>query len=163
EILQLWVNLPSRLKMTEPRYTGLQRDEIPAHDADDGRARIQLISGEWNGERGPIESLTHITMMTIALDAGGRVTLPVAPGRTLFLYVVRGEIRIGETTAPAMHLAELDDAGDEIAIAAVQPSLVLFGHGEPYREPVVAHGPFVMNTREEIVQAIRDYQAGLFG
>ena len=81
----------------------------------------------------------------------------------MFLYVVRGEIRVAGTTAPAMHLVELDDDGDVVTLEAVQPSLVLFGHGEPYGEPVVAHGPFVMNTREEIVQAIRDYQAGLFG
>ena len=160
EILQLWVNLPSRLKMTEPRYVGLQRDAIPAWE--DGGATVSLIAGEWDGRRGPVESLTDVFMTTVALDAGGRVTLPAPSGRNVFLYVVRGEVRIGGMPVGAFHLAELGPDGDEVRIEAVTPSFVLFGHAAPLGEPVVAHGPFVMNTREEIVEAVRDYQAGRF-
>ena len=159
EILQLWVNLPSRLKMTDPRYTGLQKDQIPSFTTDGGRVKINLISGEWDGHEGPVESLTNIIMMTIELEPGGRVSLPVPRGHSVFLYVVRGELR----GAPEMHLVELNDDGDTVELEAVRKSLVLFGHAEPFGEPVVAHGPFVMNTREEIVQAVRDYQARLFG
>jgi len=160
EILQLWVNLPARLKMTDPRYIGLQRDEIPEIVIDG--ATIQLISGEWEGQRGPVESLTGIVMTTVALEHGARVTLPAPGARTVFLYAVRGEVRVSGTTAPAMQLVEFNDDGDALELEALQPSLVLFGHGEPYHEPVVAHGPFVMNTAEEIMQAVRDYHAGLF-
>lgn len=159
EILQLWVNLPSRLKMTDPRYIGLQRDEIPSFTTDGGRVTIHLISGTWGDQRGPVESLTGVTMTTIELEAGGRASRPVPRGHNVFLYVVRGELR----GAPEMHLVELDDDGDAVEMEAVKKTLVLFGHAAPLNEPVVAHGPFVMNTREEIVQAIRDYQAGLFG
>jgi quercetin 2,3-dioxygenase len=160
EILQLWVNLPSRLKMTDPRYTGLQREEIPSISVDG--ATIHPISGDWNGERGPIESLTGVVMATVELAAGARASLPAPRGRSVFLYVVRGEVRVSGTTAPAMHLVELHDDGDSVELEASAPSLLLFGHATPYNEPVVAHGPFVMNTREEIVQAVRDYHAGLF-
>ena len=160
EILQLWVNLPARLKMTDPRYVGLQKEEIPAIEITG--ATIQLISGEWNGQRGPVESLTGIVMTTIALDAGARITLPAPQERTVFLYLVRGDVRVSGTPVPEMNLVEVNDDGDAIELEAASQSFLLFGHGAPYHEPVVAHGPFVMNTAEEIMQAVRDYHAGLF-
>jgi redox-sensitive bicupin YhaK (pirin superfamily) len=158
EILQLWVNLPSRLKMTTPGYTGLQKDAIPSFTTDEGRVTVNLISGDWEGHRGPIESLIDVHMMTVALAAGGRVTLSAPRGRNVFFYIVRGKLTIGD----GFHLIEWNDDGDSIDIEAISESLILFGDAEPLREPVVAHGPFVMNTREEILQAIRDYQAGKF-
>jgi quercetin 2,3-dioxygenase len=156
EILQLWVNLPARLKMTDPRYTGLQRDQIPSVSRDG--ATVNVISGAFDGVAGPVESLTGIVMTTLALQAGARLTLSAPRGRNVFFYIVRGELNVGR----AMELVHFDDDGDAIDVEAVTDAFVLFGHGEPYREPVVAHGPFVMNTREEIVQAFRDYQMGLF-
>lgn len=163
EILQLWVNLPSRLKMTEPRYTGLQKDAIPSFEADEGRVRVNLIAGDFDGRNGPIQSLTGVHMMTLDLEAGGHIEVPVESSHNVFLYVVRGAVAIGGREVPAMNLAELNDDGQSVALDAQEKSLVIFGHAKPYNEPVVAHGPFVMNTREEIVQAIRDYQNGLFG
>jgi quercetin 2,3-dioxygenase len=157
EILQLWVNLPSRLKMTAPRYVGLQREQIPSVEKDG--VKVNVISGSFDGVTGPVESLTGIVMTTIELKAGARVTLPAPRGRNVFFYIVRGELDVGR----AMELVDFNDDGDEIAIEAITDAVVLFGHAEPFHEPVVAHGPFVMNTREEIVQAFRDYQAGLFG
>ncbi|MEA2238149.1 MAG: quercetin 2,3-dioxygenase [Thermoanaerobaculia bacterium] len=158
EILQLWVNLPSRLKMTTPGYTGLQKDAIPSFAADDGRVTINLISGDWESHRGPIASLIDVHMMTVALAAGGRITLPAPRGRNVFFYIVRGKLTAGD----AFHLIEWNDDGDTIEVEGIDDSLILFGHAQPLGEPVVAHGPFVMNTREEILQAIRDYQAGKF-
>jgi len=163
EILQLWVNLPSRLKMTPPHYIGLQQDEIPAFPANGGRATVNLIAGAWDGHTAPIQSLGDVTMTTIALVAGARLTLPVAPGRAVFLYVVRGAVAVAGTAAPGFTLVELDDSGDAVDLAATADSLVVFGHAPPLREPVVAHGPFVMTTREEITQAMDDYRAGRFG
>jgi quercetin 2,3-dioxygenase len=162
EILQLWINLPARLKMTEPRYVGLQKGAIPSYATDSGRAAVNLIAGEWGGFRGPVDSITGIVLMTIEFAEAGRVELPVAKGRNVFLYVIRGEVRVGATEAPEMNLVEMNDDGDSVAIEAVNPSLVIFGHAMPYNEPVVAHGPFVLNTTEEIIQAVRDYQAGKF-
>lgn len=163
EILQLWVNLPPALKMTAPRYVGLQRDQIPVVETDTGRVRVHLVSGEFQGVKGPVESLTGVFMSTVEMQAGGRLYLDNLLDRSVFLYVVRGVIGIAPDTVSPFHLAEFDTVGDELEIIAEKDCLLLLGHAEPIREPVVAHGPFVMNTREEINQAILDYQAGRFG
>ncbi|MGO2880141.1 MAG: pirin family protein, partial [Halomonas sp.] len=162
EILQLWINLPARLKMSEPRYVGLQQDSIPAI-ALPGGGEMNLIAGEWGDTSGPIETLTNVFMSTLKLSAGSREQLPVAAGRQVFLYVVSGDVTVsGESTKPHQ-LVELDREGDSIVIEAASDAQLLFGHGDVIDEPVYSHGPFVMNTREEIVQAVEDYQAGKFG
>lgn len=161
EILQLWVNLPGRLKMTRPKYTGVQADQIPALAAGDA-ATVRLISGAWGGATGPIGSLTDVFMTVIDFRPGGRVGFGSLGGRSVFLYVVAGEVTVNGVAAAPWHLVELDLAGDTVEIAAKAEAQVVFGHAQPIGEPVVSHGPFVMNTREEIVDAIRDYQAGLF-
>lgn len=161
EILQLWLNLPARLKVTPPRYTGVQAPDILAIEAAPGVV-VNLIAGTLHGVNGPIESLTDTFMSVVRLEPGAEVTLPAPAGRTVFLYVVRGEARVEGSTVPQWHLAQLGD-GDEVRLASGDGALLLFGHSAPLGEPVVAHGPFVMNSREEIVQAIQDYQAGLFG
>ena len=165
EILQLWVNLPSRLKMSAPAYTGLQREQIPALPLDGGKVTLHLVAGELEGNTGPVRSLTGVFMSTVAMQAGGHLRVAGLQGRNVLLYVVRGRIGVGDhgDLVNAYQLVELDDDGDALHIRAEADSLLLFGHAEPIREPVVAHGPFVMTTREEIVQAIADYQAGRFG
>jgi redox-sensitive bicupin YhaK (pirin superfamily) len=163
EILQLWVNLPARLKMTPPRYTGLQQDAIPALPTPDGRGTVNLIAGSWNGRQGPFESLTGVFMSTVTLATGGSVRFEGLAGRNVFLYVVSGTIRTGDASAQQHRLLQLSDEGDMVDIVAESDAVLLFGHAEPIGEPVVAHGPFVMNTREEIQQAARDYMDGKFG
>jgi redox-sensitive bicupin YhaK (pirin superfamily) len=163
ELLQLWINLPARLKMTAPAYTGLQRADIPALPLDGAKAVLHLIAGEWEGAAGPVASLTGVFMSTIELQAGASLRLPGLLLRNVFLYVVRGSVRIGGEFAGALHLAELDLEGDTLDLGAETDALVVFGHAAPLGEPVVAHGPFVMNTREEIAAAIDDYRAGRFG
>jgi redox-sensitive bicupin YhaK (pirin superfamily) len=163
EILQLWVNLPSRLKMTPPRYAGLQKDQIPALPTPDGLGTVNLISGNLDGHSGPFDSLTGVFMSTVSLSASGRVRFGDLAGRTVFLYVVRGTVQVGGESAPRYRLLELDDDGDAVEIVAQSDAVLLFGHADPIGEPVVAHGPFVMNTSEEIRQAARDYMDGKFG
>ncbi|KUJ86682.1 MAG: Pirin-like protein [Halomonas sp. 54_146] len=162
EILQLWVNLPSRLKMSEPRYVGLQQQSIPAI-ALPGGGELNLIAGQWQGSVGPIETLTGVFMSTLALPAGAREQLPVAPGRQVFLYVVEGEVTVGGEPAKPHHLIEVDREGNSVEIEANSDARLVFGHGEVIDEPVYSHGPFVMTTREEIIQAVEDYQNGKFG
>ncbi len=162
EILQLWVNLPPRLKMTAPRYVGLQRDEIPAIATPDGKGTLHLVSGEWEGHKGAMQPLLDIFLSTVELAAGGRISFPGVAKRNVFLYVVRGSIKVAGEQAPEWHLIELNEDGDSVEIEAEADSVLLFGHAEPIGAPVVAYGPFVMNSREEIMQAIQDYQAGKF-
>ncbi|MGJ7914746.1 pirin family protein [Massilia sp. LXY-6] len=163
EILQLWVNLPPALKMTEPRYVGLQRDQIPVVESDEGRVRVHLVSGEYGGVTGPIASLTGVSMSLVEMKAGATFYMNGLLDRNIFLYVVRGVIEAVPDTVSAFHLAEFEPQGDELTMRADHDSLLLLGHAFPIGEPVVSHGPFVMNTREEINQAILDYQAGRFG
>lgn len=161
EILQLWVNLPARLKMTQPAYRGLQRDEIPTL-SDAGGARVHLVSGAWNDQRGPFTPLLDIATMWIDFDAGQRFTIQIAPQRAIFFYVVRGSVEVNGRTVAMRHLATFEADGDALQITALEDALILLCHAEPLGEPVVSHGPFVMNTVEEIHQAIADYQAGKF-
>ncbi len=160
EILQLWVNLPARLKMTRPRYIGVQADAIPAISVDG--AVVHLVSGEWQGRRGAIESLTGVFMTFVEAEAGARVTFDGLAGRDVFLYAARGSVEVAGTRVPRFALAELGE-GDSVTIEASERALFLFGHAEPIDEPIVARGPFVMNSIEEIRQAYADYQAGRFG
>lgn len=162
ELLQLWVNLPSRLKMTKPRYFGVQKAEIPAITANQGKATVNLISGTWGGQSGPIPSLTGVFMTTVQMKAGGRVGFGSLGGRNVFLYVVRGHVQVNGKAAANWRLVQLDLTGDMVEIVAADDALLVFGHAEPIGEPMVSHGPFVMNTPEEIQDAIRDYQSGLF-
>lgn len=161
EILQLWLNLPSRLKMTEPAYTGLQREDIPSVRT--GEATVNLITGAWDGARGPISSLTGHTLMTIELPAGVRITIPAPSPRVVFFYVIRGAVHVSGATVSAFDLLELNADGDELELEGERDALVIFGHAEPLHEPIAAYGPFVMNTQREIMRAIADYRSGVFG
>jgi quercetin 2,3-dioxygenase len=163
EILQLWVNLPARLKMTEPRYVGLQSGDIPNVRLDDERVVLRPVSGDWEGVAGPVGALTDVHLATIALEDGAFHELSVPSGRTVLLYVVRGAVDVNGSVVSARHLAELNRGDGAVFLSAVADSLVLFGHATPFGEPVASYGPFVMNTRDEIDQAIRDYRAGTFG
>ncbi|MFU2317407.1 pirin family protein [Rahnella sp. PCH160] len=162
EILQLWVNLPSRLKMTPPGYVGLQVQDIPQIPLSKGNGAISLISGNVAGVTGPIKSLTDVTLMTVQMSAGSEVTLHAPAARQVFLYTVKGRLKIDDIPAQAWHLIELDSNDDRVTITATDDATFLFGHAEKINEPVVSHGPFVMNTVQEINQAILDYQAGKF-
>lgn len=162
EILQLWVNLPASLKMSKPRYVGLQQGDIPAITLPGG-GELNLIAGEWQESAGPIETLTGVFMSTLRLPAGSREQLPVAVGRQVFLYVVEGNVEVGGEPVQPHHLIEVDRGGESLEIEASSDARLLYGHGEVIDEPVYSHGPFVMNTREEIVQAVEDYQNGKFG
>ena len=162
EILQLWVNLPSRLKMTKPDYLGLQAADIPAFTTDAGRVTVEPVSGVWGEVTAPIQSLIDIHLAVLRFKPGGTFVAPVARGRTVFLYVVAGQIAVGKAPVEPWNLIALND-GDAVRIDASSDAIVLLGHAEPIGEPVASHGPFVMNTREEIVQAISDYNAGKFG
>ncbi|OBX20817.1 nuclease PIN [Erythrobacter sp. QSSC1-22B] len=158
EILQLWVNLPSALKLAEPNYVPVTAAEIPAVELAPG-VSMRAVSGS---EGAPIASLTGVMLATVEMAAGSSAALPAPAGRSVFFYTVRGTARIGSGEVPEHHLAQLSD-GEGVAVSSEAGCVILYGHADPIGEPVVAHGPFVMNTREEILQALQDYQRGVFG
>jgi redox-sensitive bicupin YhaK (pirin superfamily) len=161
EILQLWINLPARLKMTPPRYVGLQRDAIPGIRSDEAGSAVNLIAGRFAGQHGPVHSLTGVFMATAHLAPGGRVRFDELAGRDVFFYVVCGAVRVAEISVAAFTLVELDE-GNAVDIEAATQAVILFGHAAPIDEPVVSHGPFVMTSVDEIRQAYADYHAGRF-
>lgn len=163
EILQLWLNLPAKYKMTPPFYKGLQEADIPVIVARDEITRIQLISGSLDSTTGPITPLTDVFMSIIHLASGSDIQLSVPDEKNIFLYVVHGHIMIRGQIIPKLHLAEFNNDGHELNIKSDQSALILCGHAIPFNEPKVARGPFVMNTEQEIYQAYQDYHAGKFG
>lgn len=163
EILQLWLNLPARLKMSEPFYIGKQKEEIPVVKLDEGRVEADLIFGDWDGKKAALESETGLHFNVIRFQPQGKITIPVPEGNNIFFYVVRGEVTANGTAVKALNLAEFDTTGGELNLSAATESILLFGYAQPFNEPVVSQGPFVMNTEQEIVEAYRDYQMGKFG
>ncbi len=163
EILQLWINLPAKHKMVKPAYKGLQVEEIPTKEWDNGKVKAQIIAGDFDGTEGPFKPLTDINLAKVGFEEGGKHTFFVEPGKTVFLYVVKGDLMINGEQTGMHHLVEFNADGKTIEMKALTNSVILFGHATPFHEPLVAAGPFVMNTQEEIMQAYDDYNKGKFG
>lgn len=163
EILQLWLNLPAAKKMGEPFYIGKQKEEIPELLLDGGRVKMNLVFGEYEGQKGAFESALGVHLSTIFFHSGGQIYLDVPAGHTTFFYVIRGGLRADGHMVNAQHLAEFERDGGALAVSSQQNSVLLFGHAAPLNEPVVFGGPFVMNTEAEIRQAYDDYRKGKFG
>lgn len=163
EILQLWVNLPAKHKMTRPKYIGLQKEDIPTVSWNNEKVIAQIVSGKWDGTNGPVQSFSDIHLASIRFKEGGRQTFSIEADKTIFLYVVKGHMLINGETAQMHHLLEFNRDGKIIEMKAVSDAVILFGYASAFHEPFVAYGPFVMNTQEEIMQAYEDYNNGKFG
>jgi redox-sensitive bicupin YhaK (pirin superfamily) len=163
--LQLWVNLPKKDKRMRPRYQEIPAARIPEAASADGRVRVRVIAGESLGRTAVIETRTPILYLHFTLEPGGRVAQPVPEGFNVFAYVLSGEGRFGKGAARG---GEGDcviygtGAGDVVIKAVSRLDVLLIG-GEPLKEPVARYGPFVMNTKTEIVQAFEDFEAGRMG
>ena len=163
ETVQLWINLPERFKMVPPRYHGFQKENIPFVIADNGKAQINVISGRWEDIHGAYEPLTPIRLMTVEMLGDARVSLDAPIEHNIFFYVVRGKLNVNGKDVHAKQLVEFNNDSEEIVISAHEDSYIIFGNAVPFREPVVAHGPFVMNSIEGIRLAYEDYMDGRFG
>ena len=163
EILQLWLNLPSKLKMTQPFYRGLQKDQIPEVFLAERNVVVKVISGSWNNTKGAFESLTGVHLNLIYFKPQTKLMTEVPVHHNIFFYVIRGSLTVNGVETKALHLVEFNNDVAELHITASADSILLLGHAEPLNEPVVAQGPFVMNTEEEIFQAYADYRQGKFG
>jgi redox-sensitive bicupin YhaK (pirin superfamily) len=164
EMVQLWVNLPARDKMTQPAYQTLLDTGIPSVSLPDEAGRVRVIAGEFAGQRGPARTHTPINVWDIRLQQSRSATLQVPDGHTAALVVLRGTVQVnGSALAREAQMVLLDRAGTEVLIEANTDATVLLLGGEPIDEPVVGYGPFVMNTQAEIQQAINDFHSGKFG
>lgn len=163
EIIQLWTNLPARYKMVDPHYVGLQKAEIPDVTLDGGKVTVAIPSGTWNETTGPIQPVYDVELANIALLTGGSFTRRIEASRTVLFYVLNGSVIVNEREVSGRALVVFGNDGAELHVRASSDARILLGSAEPINEPVVAHGPFVMNTEQEIRQAVMDYQSGRMG
>lgn len=164
EMVQLWVNLPAKDKKGKPHYQSITSGQIPEVALPDQAGTIRVIAGHCDGVNGPASTYTPINLWDVRLNAGHRAELRVPEGHNTLLFVLSGQVDLGD--GQSLHdagLATFDRKGDSLALAANEDSKLLLLSGEPIDEPVVAHGPFVMNTEAEIRQAFDDFQAGRMG
>jgi len=164
EMVQLWVNLPAKLKMSPPRYQDILDRQIPVVPLPDGAGTVRVIAGEFQGAKGPARTFTPVSLWDVRLAANHDVEMSVPEGHTTAVLVLRGEVEVnGSEPVSGAELVRFDRHGAAISLHARTDATLLVMSGEPIEEPVVGYGPFVMNTQAEIRQAIRDYQAGKMG
>ena len=164
EMVQLWVNLPAKDKMSAPGYQAIVNSAIPAVALPDGAGTARVIAGHYDGHTGPAHTFTPMNVWDIRLNAGKSVEVELPEGWTTALVVQRGNVRVnGDTPARDAQLVVLDRAGDAVVIEADTDAKLLLLAGEPIDEPIVGYGPFVMNTQAQISQAIKDFSSGRFG
>jgi redox-sensitive bicupin YhaK (pirin superfamily) len=164
EMVQLWVNLPARLKMSPPGYQDILDRNIPKVPLADGAGTARVIAGEFAGVRGPARTFTPVDLWDLRLKAEGALELRLPAGHTTALLVLQGEVQVnGSHPVKAAELAMVAREGERVSLEARTEATVLVLSGEPIDEPVVGYGPFVMNTEAEIRQAIRDFEMGRMG
>ena len=163
EMIQLWVNLPAKDKMVAPGYQGITNQQIPKIALANDAGKVRVIAGEYEGHKGPAHTFSPMNVWDVNLHAGGTVKLTLEEGYTTALFVLHGAVKIGDAhTIRSAELAVMQRTGTELVLQAQQDTVLLLLNGEPLNEPVVGHGPFVMNSWEEINQAIDDYNNGRF-
>jgi redox-sensitive bicupin YhaK (pirin superfamily) len=163
--IQLWVNLPRTDKLAMPRYQDLTGDRLTLLRTADERALVRLVAGELDGHRGPGSTYTPIVYAHATIKPGGRLALAWPDVYNALVYVVRGSVRVADDSRPinAQQLAVLGREGDTVVVEADEESDVLLLGGRPLREPIAWYGPFVMNTKQEIIDAVDDFEAGRMG
>jgi redox-sensitive bicupin YhaK (pirin superfamily) len=162
-MVQLWVNLPAKLKMTKPGYQAILDKQIPTIDLKGGTGQARIIAGEFDGHTGPANTFTPLNVIDLKLKKGS-TTIPVPEGWNTSLVVLRGAVEAGEgVLAKDAQMLMFSNQGQDIQVNVLEDSIALLLSGEPINEPIVGYGPFVMNTKEEIAQAMQDFNSGGFG
>jgi redox-sensitive bicupin YhaK (pirin superfamily) len=162
--VQLWVNLPRAHKLSQPRYQTILDRDIPAIDLKDGAGRLRTIAGTYAGRRGPAHTFTPVELYDLHLNKGGRLTLPLPSGHNTAILILQGRATVnGVQEAGEADLVVLKRGGSHVTLEALEATRFLIMSGEPIDEPIARYGPFVMNTKAELLQAAQDYQAGKMG
>ncbi|MGX9775968.1 pirin family protein [Janthinobacterium aestuarii] len=163
EMVQLWVNLPAKNKMTAPGYQAITSDTIPTLALPDDAGSVRVIAGDFAGQHGPARTFSPMQVWDVRLAQGKLTELPVTRGWSTALIVLHGTALVnGESVVREAQMALFERDGDSITVEANNDAVVLLLSGEPIDEPIVGHGPFVMNTEAEIAQAFEDFNSGRF-
>lgn len=164
KMIQLWVNLPAKDKMTHPGYQSITADVIPDVDLPNNAGRMRVIGGRYEDTVGPAHTFSPLNVWDLQLNQSQEITLPQPAGWSTALVVLEGEIVVnGEGNAHEGQLVVLSQKGEALHLAASTNAKVLLMAGEPLQEPIVGYGPFVMNTKAQIAEAVRDFNSGRFG
>jgi redox-sensitive bicupin YhaK (pirin superfamily) len=162
-MVQLWVNLPAKLKMTKPGYQAILDKQIPVIHLMNDAGQARIIAGEFDGHQGPAHTFTPMSVIDLRLKKGS-INIPVSEGWNVSLVVLKGAIEAGEgVVAKDAQMLMFSNQGQDIQVHVLEDSIALLLSGEPLDEPIVGYGPFVMNTKEEIAQAMQDFNSGSFG
>ena len=164
QMVQLWVNLPAKDKMSTPKYQGITNEQINKFQLPNNGGEIEVIAGKYNDIEGSASTFTPLHLYNLRMNKGGESTVSFPANYNTMLLVIEGEIQVNENELVVTDQAALfENEGETIQIKATENSIVLIMSGEPIKEPIAAQGPFVMNTRDELIQAIDDYNMGKFG
>lgn len=164
QMVQLWVNLPAKVKMSPPKYQSLKNKDINKYELEDNQGEIEVIAGEYKGVRGTASTFTPVHLYNARMKKGAIASFTFPALYNTALLVIEGKITVnGGEDVPGDYLVLFGNEGEDFIIEAKEPSVVLLLSGEPIGEPIAAQGPFVMNTREELEQAMRDFNSGKFG
>ena len=164
EVVQLWVNLPAKDKMVEPGYQAIARASIPSVDLPDAAGTVRIIAGQYGAHKGPARTFSPMQVLDMRLRQGKQTEFDLPEGWTAAVVVLNGTVLVnGTEVVREAQFASLDRVGRRVSLEANNPATLLVLSGEPIDEPIVGHGPFVMNTPEQINEAIEDFASGGFG
>jgi redox-sensitive bicupin YhaK (pirin superfamily) len=163
QMVQLWVNLPAKHKMTPARYQAIENNAMGKYLSDDKKFSADIIAGEYKGVKGPAMTFSPVNLFNVRILSGGESDFTFPESYNSGLLVAEGKVVVNNSTASENQFVYFGHKGEHIHIKATSNSILLIMSGEPINEPVAPHGPFVMNTKEEIQQAYEDYYNGKFG
>lgn len=163
QMVQLWVNLPAKDKMSKPKYQEIPNAIINKVQLPSNGGLVEVISGSYNNTSGSATTFTPVNLFNVKLNKGTKTNFSFPLNYNTAVLVIEGSVNVNNTPAPENHFVVLKNNAEQFEVSANEDSIVLVLSGEPITEPIVAHGPFVMNTREEIMQAINDFNIGKFG
>ncbi|MDA5491339.1 pirin family protein [Yersinia kristensenii] len=164
EMVQLWVNLPAKDKMTAPGYQAIRNETIPLVTLPEGAGSLRVIAGDYAGENGPAQTFSPLNVWDIRLNQGKSTEFSLPDGWNTALIVLRGTVQVnGDAVARDAEMVLLGSAGSKVIVEANNDAVLLLLSGEPIEEPIIGYGPFVMNTQEQIAEAIADFNSGRFG
>ncbi len=162
QMVQLWVNLPAKDKMSAPKYQAIEHKSIPTVEVENGF--IEVIAGEYNQTKGAASTFSPVNMLNAKLNEGGKANFSFPANYNTVLLVIEGEVKVNnQEVVPTDHLLLFTNEGEDFSIEATANSVVLILSGEPLNEPIASYGPFVMNTQEQIREAFDDFNNGKFG
>lgn len=163
EMVQLWVNLPKKDKLTNPHYQSLTKEKISSVPLPDNAGLVNIIAGEFNGIKGAATTYSPVNVFDIKLKKDGECKADLPGGYNTALLIINGSVVVNGEEAAEHSFVLFRNEGEEIEIKATADAVILLLSGEPLNEPIASYGPFVMNTQQEIIESINEYQAGKFG